>query len=95
MALPIARAERVRQRTLDSALTTLPGRVHPWDRSGTAVDDRSTPGRSLIAPRAQSGGVPQYLIIDPISARPPPPELGGLIPTPATDRICVVGTQAP
>ena len=59
--------------SLDSAVLNLPGGMHPWDRSGTAVEDMSTSGQSRIAPRAQSGGVPQYLIIDPDSARPRPP----------------------
>ena len=69
--------------------------MNPWDRSGTAVEDMSTSGQSRIAPRAQAGGVPQYLIIAPDSARPPPPELRGLTPIPATGRICHMGTRAP
>lgn len=93
MAASIARSERVRQHALDSALTTLPEGMHPWDRSGTAGYDGSTSGRPGIAPQAESGGVPQDLIIDRDSARPPsPPELFGLNLTPATGLICHMGT---
>ena len=95
MALPIARSERVRPHALDSALTTLPEGMHPWDRSGTAGYDGSTSGRPGIAPRAQSGGVPEDLIIDPDSSRPRPPELVGLILAAAKGRICHMGTRAP